>query len=109
MPAPMIAISAWIMPLLTVWQRLASRPAIMHALVLVTSLGGLAALLVIAAWGDITRFTIPNRLNAAIALLAPAYWWAAHFPMAAVGVQLLLAAGVFILFALAFAAGMMGG
>ena len=51
----------------------------MHAMVLVTSLGGLAALLVGAVWGDLTRFTIPNWLNAAIALLAPAYWYGAQF------------------------------
>ena len=81
----------------------------MHAMVFVTSLGGLAALLVAAAWGDITRFTIPNRLNAAIALLAVAYWWGAQFTLAEVGIQVGLAVLVFLIFAAAFAAGLMGG
>jgi prepilin peptidase CpaA len=81
----------------------------MHATVFWTSLGGLAALLVAAAWGDIRRFTIPNRLNAAIALLAIAYWWGAQFTLALVGIQLALAVVVFLIFAAAFAAGMMGG
>lgn len=81
----------------------------MHAVVYWTSLGGLAALLVAAAWGDIKRFEIPNRLNAAIALLAIAYWWGAHFTIADVGIQLALAVVIFMIFAAAFAVGMMGG
>ena len=81
----------------------------MHAMVLVTSLGGLAALLVIAVWGDLTRFTIPNWLNASIALLAPAYWYGAQFGMAEIGIQFALAAVVFLVFAGAFALGVMGG
>jgi prepilin peptidase CpaA len=81
----------------------------MHAMVLVTSLGGLAALLVVAVWGDITRFTIPNWLNATIALLAPAYWYGAQFGVAEIGIQLALAAVVFLVFAGAFALGVMGG
>jgi prepilin peptidase CpaA len=81
----------------------------MHAMVLVTSLGGLAALLVVAVWGDITRFTIPNWLNATIALLAPAYWYGANFGVTEIGIQLALAAAVFLVFAGAFALGVMGG
>ena len=81
----------------------------MHAMVLVTSLGGLAALLVIAVWGDLTRFTIPNWLNAAIALLAPAYWYGAQFGLAEIGIQFALAAVVFLVFAGVFALGVMGG
>ena len=81
----------------------------MHAMVLVTSLGGLAAFLVVAVWGDITRFTIPNWLNAAIALLAPAYWYGAQFGLAEIGIQFLLAAVVFLVFAGVFALGVMGG
>ncbi len=81
----------------------------MHAMVLVTSLGGLAALLVVAVWGDLTRFTIPNWLNAAIALLAPAYWYGAQFGLGEIGIQLALAAVVLLVFAGAFALGVMGG
>ena len=81
----------------------------MHAMVLVTSLGGLAALLVVAVWGDVTRFTIPNWLNAAIALLAPAYWYGAQLGVAEIGIQLALAAVVLLVFAGAFAFGVMGG
>jgi prepilin peptidase CpaA len=78
-------------------------------MVLVTSLGGLAALLVVAVWGDVTRFTIPNWLNAAIALLAPAYWYGAQLGVAEIGIQLALAAVVLLVFAGAFAFGVMGG
>jgi prepilin peptidase CpaA len=81
----------------------------MHAMVLVTSLGGLAALLVVAVWGDLTRFTIPNWLNAAIALLAPAYWYGAQFGLGEIGIQFALAAVVLLVFAGAFAFGLMGG
>lgn len=70
----------------------------------------LAAMLLVAAIGDVRTFNIPNALNAAIALLAPLYWWASGTPLwpdAAfqVGVALL----VFALLAAAFWAGMMGG
>ncbi len=81
----------------------------MHAMVFVTSLGGLAALLVAAAWGDIKHYTIPNRLNAAIALLALAYWYGAQLGWSDVGIQIALGIGVFLVFAGAFALGMMGG
>ena len=37
----------------------------------------LAGLLLWAAVGDIRTFTIPNELNALIALAAPLSWWAA--------------------------------
>jgi prepilin peptidase CpaA len=73
-------------------------------------LGALALLLLIAAGTDLRARIIPNLLNAAIALLAPAYWWAsgmALWPDAAV--QLGLGALVFALFALAFWRGWMGG
>ncbi len=36
----------------------------------------LAALLVVAAVIDVRTFTISNRLNLAVALLAPVYWLA---------------------------------
>lgn len=70
----------------------------------------LAILLVIAALIDVRTFTISNRLNLAVALLALVYWWAVRLPLwPDAAVQLAVAAGVFLLLALAFSAGMMGG
>jgi prepilin peptidase CpaA len=70
----------------------------------------LAALLLVASWGDLRARTIPNGLNLAIALLAIPFWWStglALWPDAAlqVGIAIL----VFALFAGAFAIGAMGG
>lgn len=70
----------------------------------------LACLLVTAAVTDLRARIISNKLNIAIALLAPLYWWACGislWPDAAL--QLSLGAGVFVAFALLFALGMMGG
>jgi len=70
----------------------------------------LAGLLLWAVWGDIRARIIPNRLNAAVALLAPAWWWAHSFSAwPEVAIALAGAALVFALFATAFAFGMMGG
>ncbi|HET9460238.1 MAG TPA: prepilin peptidase [Sphingomicrobium sp.] len=75
-----------------------------------TLLAILALLLVVAAVIDIRTYTISNRLNLAVALLAPFYWWSVGIPLwPDVAIQLALGAGVFILLALAFYAGMMGG
>jgi prepilin peptidase CpaA len=72
--------------------------------------GVLALLLVIAAVIDVRTYTISNRLNLAIALLAPLFWWSVGMPLwPDVAIQVGLAAAVFGLFALAFYAGMMGG
>jgi prepilin peptidase CpaA len=80
--------------------------------------GGLAWLLIIAlagalAWacvGDWRSRTISNRLNAGIALLAIPFWFAIGLdPWPGMALQLALAGGVFLVFALAFALGMMGG
>ena len=70
----------------------------------------LAAILVFAAVVDVRTFTISNRLNLAVALLAPFYWWSVALS-AWPGVAIQLAAGgvVFVLLAGAFYAGMMGG
>ena len=73
-------------------------------------LGLLAILLIYAAIVDVRTFTISNRLNLAIALLAPVSWLSAGMPLwpdAAIIVA--VAAGVFALLAVAFYAGMMGG
>ena len=73
-------------------------------------LGALAAMLVFAAVVDVRTFTISNRLNLTVALLAPVYWLSIALPVwPGVGVQLAAGAGVFVLLAGAFYAGMMGG
>ncbi len=70
----------------------------------------LGALLVVAAVIDVRTFTISNRLNASVALLAPLYWLSIALPLwPDVAIQLALGLGVFILLAAAFWAGMMGG
>ena len=73
-------------------------------------LGALALILIVAAVIDLRTFTIPNRLNLTVALLAPLYWWAAGLPLwPDIGLQVAVAAGVFAVLAAAFYAGMMGG
>ena len=73
-------------------------------------LTSLAALLVAAAVIDVRTFTISNRLNLTVAVLAPLYWLSiALSPWPGVAVQLGGAAIVFVLLAAAFYAGMMGG
>lgn len=72
--------------------------------------GALAIALLVAAFTDIRRRQIDNWLNAAIALAAPAYWWAqglALWPDVAtqVGVALL----TFLVLAGLFALKVMGG
>ena len=69
----------------------------------------LALLLVVAAVIDVRTFTISNRLNLAVVLGAPLFWWSIGLPLTNIGVQTAIAAGVFALLAGAFYAGMMGG
>ena len=70
----------------------------------------LAAILVIAAAIDVRTFTISNRLNLTVALLAPVYWLSvALSPWPDMAVQLAGGVIVFVLLAGAFYAGMMGG
>ena len=70
----------------------------------------LAAILIVAAVVDVRTFTISNRLNLTVALLAPVYWLSvALSPWPDMAVQVAGAATVFVLFACAFYAGMMGG
>lgn len=70
----------------------------------------LGALLLAAGIEDARRRTIANGLNTAIALLAPAWWWAQGYALwPDVVLQLVFAAIVLALFAAAFAIGMMGG
>ena len=73
-------------------------------------LGVLALLLVVAAVIDVRTFTISNRLNLTVALLAPVYWLAVGLPLwPDAALQLAIALGVFALLAGAFYIGMMGG
>ena len=70
----------------------------------------LAILLVVAAAIDVRTFTISNRLNLAVALLAPVFWVATGLsPWPGMAIQIAQAIAVFVLFAMAFYAGMMGG
>lgn len=70
----------------------------------------LTLLLLAACWFDLRTRTIPNQLNLAVALLAIPFWWASGLPLwPDVALQLGVAAGIFGLFALAFAIGAMGG
>jgi prepilin peptidase CpaA len=73
-------------------------------------LGILAILLVYAAVVDVRTFTISNRLNLAVALMAPLFWLSVGLPLwPDAAIQVAVAAGVFALLAVAFYAGMMGG
>ena len=72
--------------------------------------GLLALLLVVAALIDVRSFTISNRLNLAVAGLAPLYWLASGLPLwPGIALQVAIAAGVFTLLAALFYTGMMGG
>ncbi len=73
-------------------------------------LGALGLLLVSAGVQDARSREIANWKNAAIALLAPAWWWANGLPLwPGMAIQLGVACVVFALFAGAFALGQMGG
>ena len=70
----------------------------------------LALLLVYGAATDLRARIISNRLNLAIALLAPLWWWATGLTLwPGVALQLGIAVAVFALFSGLFAIGMMGG
>ena len=70
----------------------------------------LAAMLLVAAAGDLRTRTISNRLNIAIALCAIPFWWFSELPLwPDVAVRIGIALLLFGLFAAAFAIGAMGG
>ncbi|ETI64854.1 peptidase [Sphingobium sp. C100] len=70
----------------------------------------LGVLLIAAAITDLRSRVICNRLNLAVALLAPLWWLACGLePWPGMAAQLLVGALVFILFTGLFALGMMGG
>jgi len=73
-------------------------------------LGTLAVILVVAAVIDVRTFTISNRLNVVVALLAPVFWWSVGLPLwPDAAILFAVAVGVFALLSIAFFAGMMGG
>lgn len=73
-------------------------------------LGGLAIALTVAAATDIRRRQIDNWLNAAIALSAPAFWWATGLSLyPGVAMQLGVALAAFVVLCGMFALRMMGG
>ena len=69
----------------------------------------LAGALLLAAARDWRSRRIPNWLNAAIALLAIPFWWASGDNWAEMVIHVGIAAFVFMVFAIAFWIGQMGG
>lgn len=70
----------------------------------------LAILLLVAAVGDLRSREISNWLNGAIALLAIPFWWSMGLSVwPDMALQIGLALGVFLFFALLFHLGAMGG
>ncbi len=73
-------------------------------------LSALALLLLVAAAIDIRTFTISNKLVFAVAVLAPLYWWAGGVPLwPDAALRIGVAVGVFVVLAVTFYIGMMGG
>jgi prepilin peptidase CpaA len=73
-------------------------------------IAALALALLAAAFWDLRTRTIPNGLNLAIALGALPFWWLSGLSLwPDIALQIAVAAGVFGIFALAFALGAMGG
>ncbi len=72
-------------------------------------LGALAIALLVAAFTDWRRRQIDNKLNAAIALTAPLFWWAAGYGLDDVAWQIGIALLAFAVLAGLFALGWMGG
>lgn len=73
-------------------------------------LGALALMLLVAAVGDLRRREISNGLNGAIALLAIPFWFSMGLsPWPEMALQIGVALGVFLFFALLFNFGFMGG
>lgn len=76
----------------------------------IATLCALAGLLLVAAATDIRSRTISNGVNAAIALIAPLYWWSSGMALwPDMAIQIGLGIIVFAVFAAVFVAGMMGG
>lgn len=70
----------------------------------------LGVLLIVASVTDLRSRIISNRLNLTVAALAPLWWLACGLPLwPGMAVQLLVGLIVFLLFAILFAFGCMGG
>ena len=70
----------------------------------------LAAVLVVAALIDVRTFTISNGLNAGVAAMALVYWWSIDLPLWPDGaIRAGVALAVFVILAVTFYIGMMGG
>jgi len=73
-------------------------------------LGALALLLLSAGIEDVRKREIANWKNAAVALMAPLWWWSCSYAIwPDIAIQIALALVVFGAFVLAFALGQMGG
>ncbi len=83
--------------------------SIPHSLISYGFLAALAIALAAAAVGDLAHRRIANRLNGAIALAAPLFWWAGGLSPGAIGGQLALALGCLGISTGLFAVGAMGG
>ena len=80
------------------------------SIVRIALLCALGLLLLSAGIEDARTREIADRKNAAIALIAPLWWWASGVPLwPDAMLQIGVAIGLFLLFALAFRVGMMGG
>lgn len=74
------------------------------------ALGGVLVLILLSAGIEDARTReIANWKNAAIALMAPLWWWAQGYGWSDIAWQIGIAIGVFALFAAAFHFGWMGG
>lgn len=81
-----------------------------HNFIAYALLGGLAIGLLVSIYSDIRHRLIYNWVTAPIALAAPLYWLAVgNFGWPAIGIYLATGAATFLLFALFFRFGMMGG
>lgn len=74
------------------------------------ALAALAILLLVSIYTDIRYRLIHNKLNLAIAAMAPVYWYASEpLTVSSIGLHLLTAACTFLLFSIFFALRAMGG
>jgi prepilin peptidase CpaA len=73
-------------------------------------LGGLAIALLVSVYTDLRYRLILNKVTLPIALAAPAYWYATGvYGFADIGMHVLTAIGVFVVFSIFFQLRMMGG
>ena len=97
-------VTVWQAPTSIALRQMTATSSFAHGLVAL-----LAILLVVAVATDLRARIIPNWLNLAIALLALPWWIAVGLTVPEILLQIGLFAGALLLFAGAFAIGMMGG